>query len=150
MESNNLHEAIHRAMEETGLEEVELSKPLKSVTALAKFTKRIKPKNLMERHSVIGWAFSAPLNQFEKEMWQVKEFQLYHHKGVIEIEMLAYVSGLTVDDDHEAWLDGLIGLYCHKEHQSYSYHWTPRYWSWDSVERVSDVTGFVKMKKEDE
>jgi hypothetical protein len=82
-------------------------------------------------------------------MWQVKEFHLHHHKDVIEFEMLAYVSGLTVEDDHEAWLDGLIRLYCHKEHRSYSYHWTPRYWSWDSVERVGDITGFVKMKKED-
>jgi hypothetical protein len=54
MESPNLHKAIHKAMEESGMEEVELSKPLKSVTALAKFIKRIEPKNLMERHSVIG------------------------------------------------------------------------------------------------
>jgi len=138
-------EMIRETMYEAGLEPVEFERPLKIVGALARLRKCIEPENVSVRHSAVGWCIGTILDQFEKDLFNVKSLVLCNNDKTVTVEVFAHVMARTFVEDHVAWFDGLLECMSGDDYPAHGYAFTQRYWRWDSVERVGDVTVFIQQ-----
>ena len=150
-QDGGLHVAIKSAMQSAGLEPVEFDKPLKSVWALYKCRKEVKPKNILQQHSAIGWSLGNLIDHFEKELWSIKSLTMLNTEDSITTEAVICLSGLTFEEDHVAWLDGLAEFLAGEDIKAWGYHYyAPPYFKWDSVERIGPVGGATQMRGDGE
>jgi hypothetical protein len=148
IEQENTGDMIRDAMEQAGLEPVKFDKPLKSLTAYVKLTKKIEPEHLAEVHQAMGWALGVLVEQFGKCLYRIKTLAIQNQGRVINIEATVSVSFLTFEDDHGAAMDGYIASLKGREYKTLAYigfSHNRRQWAWDTVERISEISGFQAM-----
>lgn len=141
-----LHHVIRDAMEEAGLEPVEFEKPLKSVSAMVKLSKEIRPRHFVECHQAVGWALGNLIDLFGKNLYDIKSLTMQNEGDKVTVEAIVCISGATFEDDHVSWLDGtILGHYVGKDLPSHGWAWERMCWRWDKAERIGPVTGFTQM-----
>lgn len=137
---------IRQTMHGAGLKPVEFERPLKSLSALVMLKKCIEPENVSVRHSAVGWCIGTVLDQFEKDLFNVKSLVFHNDGKTVMVEVFAYVMALTFEEDHIAWFDNLLECMAGDDYPAHGYAFRQRYWRWDSVDRVGDVTVFVQQR----
>ena len=142
---NSLHDVITEAFSQARCVPVTFEKPLKSVSVLVRLKKTLAPENIVARHAVIGWGLGNLTEHFGKTLFRIKSVHLVNEKAAVKIEAVVLISGLTFEEDHEAFLDGLIGWYVGQNYKQYGYYWNPKWFKWDSAEKISDVYCFKQV-----
>lgn len=144
-----LGDIIREEFDKAGCEPVKFERPLKSVYARYKFTKRIIPKHLVERHQAIGWALGLGrmLHTLGKSLHQVKSLIIQDEgeKGIF-IEFVTTLDLITFEENHEASLDSCANNLKGRVWPPVGYSWGEKpKWAWDTCERISPVMGFTQM-----
>jgi len=137
----NLHITIQETLSELGCEPVQFKRPLKNVSAIVRLTKVIEPKNIAQRSQAVGWCLGSLIDRFDKGLFDIKSLTMDNGQNEVTAVAIVHVRGTTFLDNHVAWLDEIIEIFTTTPTPSKGYCWTRQYWSWDTAERISEVTG---------
>ena len=140
-----LHSTIQQALSELGCKPMQFEKPLKNTSTLVRLTKVIKPRNLAERSQAVGWCLGSLIDRFEKQLFRVKNLTVCNERSGVTVTAVVRVTCTTFEGSHIAWLDSTIKTFTTVPVPSKGYCWTRLHWSWDTAERISEVTGSVQI-----
>lgn len=108
---------------------------------LVKFTKYAHPKDYIDFHALIGWAFNAPIEMFTKEMACVRSFNLRMQDGLVQAELIALMPAYVTESSLQDWLKA--------EWLSRSYLLERRSYSWDAAQVLRRVGEQTEGQDED-